>query len=250
MTRDPDNLDAPAADLLAADLTDAATLAETLSNPFDDLLDFDPVADPEVSMTAGLAECRTVVTTPTRRLFRDYRANPEAFRHIDPLPAEGETLHGVTCGRVAAWDLVPALIERTGQDIADLYIATLSYSKQNAAELLGLLDAGRVARVGLLVSYYFKAQNRGLYDLLVPPLRERGHRVLAMRTHAKLLLLRMVDGTCYVVEGSANLRSNKNLEQFCLTRCPDLYAFHRGWMDELFAGTTREEGDPDEAQDD
>ena len=230
----------------ATQLAEYADWAAGLNEPFDDAPSFDRQADPEVDVTARLKTDRAFIRSPSRRLFRDYRADPEAYKHLDPLPGAGETLHGVISGKYALWQLVPALIEKTGMKIADLHIATLSYSQQNAAELLGLVEDGQVKRVTLLVSYFFKSQNRELYDSLVPALLERGHRVLSMRTHCKLLLAKMSRGTRYVVESSANLRSCKNIEQFCLTRCPRLYAFHRQWIEEeLFAPRTREAADVD-----
>lgn len=110
--------------------------------------------------------------------------------------------------------------------------------------MLGLVDEGRIGRVSLLVSHYFKSQNRALYDTLVPPLLDRGHRVLAMRTHCKIILARMADGSEYVVEASANLRSCRSVEQFFLARDAGLYAFHHGWLDgELLRPRTKEERD-------
>lgn len=205
--------------------------------PTDDEPTFDPTADPEVDTHVRLSGDKSYVRSPTRRLFRDYRANADAYAHLDYLPKEGESLHGVISGKYALYELIPALIERTGQPITDLHIATLSFSKSNAVDLLGLLDDGHVKRVSLLISYYFKSTSRPIYDALVPQLRKRGMRVLAMRTHAKLILAEMGDGAKYVVESSANLRSAVNVEAFVLTRDPGLHAFHKGWMDgELLGG--------------
>jgi hypothetical protein len=225
-----------------AGLIDAATLAAELIQPYDDVPDFDPADNPEVDTAISLASDKSHARLPRRRLFIDYRANPAAYKHVERLPREGESIHGVICGRYAMWDLIPGLLERTGRRISDLHIATLSYGKQNASELLSLIDDGTIKRVSLLVSYFFKAQNRSLYDSLVPGLRERGHRVLAMRTHAKIMLVKFAGGGSYTIEGSANLRSNKNVEAFVFTRCRRLYNFHRNWIDhELFH--TPEEGD-------
>jgi hypothetical protein len=225
------------------DVQSEALALGMLQQPFDDCPAFG-ADSPEVDVHARLENDKSLLRTPRRRLFIDYRPNPDSLRHLEILPADGQTLHGVICGKYAMWDLVPALIERTGRKITDLHIATLSYGKQNAQELLGLIDDGQVKRVSLLVSYYFKSTSRGLYDTLVPPLRERGHRVLAMRTHAKIILAKMASGGSYVIEGSANLRSCKNVEQFCLTRCRRLYCFHRAWMEnELLSRVDEGEGD-------
>ena len=228
----------------AAAVAEPAAWSCGLSETIDDAPAFDPDADPEVDVTARLSSDRAFMHQPTRRLYLDYRPNPDALKHLLQFPIEGESLHGIICGKYALWEMVPALIERTGSDIEDLHIATLSYGKANAAELLGLFDAGRVRRVSLLVSYYFKSQNKALYDSLVPHLLGRGQRVLAMRTHCKIILAKMANGDCYTVEASANLRSCKNIEQFCLTRDVGLYQFHHAWLEgELLRPRTKEETD-------
>lgn len=40
----------------------------------------------------------------------------------------------------------------------------------------------------------------------------RGHRCVAVRSHAKILLFEMSDGRSFAWESSANLRSCKNVE--------------------------------------
>ncbi len=250
---DPASL--PDVSLYTADMPTHDEWAAEVPQPFDDVPDFDPEADPEVNVNRQLSGDKTYTRLPVRRLFIDYRENPEAYRHIAHLPAEGEDVEMLISGRYAMWELVPSLIVKTGQNIDTLTIATLSYSKQNAAELLGLLDDGRIGRCGLLVSYFFKAQNRPLYDSLVPGLRERGCKVLAMRTHAKVFLVKMVDGTCYVIRGSPNMRSSKNFEQLTMSRDAGLYEFYAKWIEgELLHGVelgkdADEETDRDKATD-
>lgn len=214
--------------------TFAAIDAAELAQPFTD----DPdVVGSEVDKVKRLADDKAHFRTPIIRTVADLRAKPEAVRHLERLPVPGESMHAVISGKFALWDLVPAILERTGQDIDHLHLATLGFSTSNASEILTLLDAGKIKRVNLLVSHYFKGTSPEIYDALVPKLIERGHPVLAMRTHCKLILAAMSDGTRYVVESSANLRSCQNIEQFVMTNDHDLYEFHRGWIDgELFGG--------------
>ncbi len=87
----------------------------------------------------------------------------------------------------------------------------------------------------MLVSHYFSNANANLYDPLAAELNKRGHQVLAMRNHAKVILMKLTDGRKLVVHASANLRSCKNIEQACFENDPDLYDFHRRWVDGLFA---------------
>jgi hypothetical protein len=197
---------------------------------------FDPEADPEVDTEIRLADDRRFTRTPSSRLFRDYRSNADAYRHLEPMPKPGESLHGIISGRYALFELIPAIIEHAGA-IEDLHIATLSFNKNNAHDLLQLIDDGHIRKMSLLISYYFKSTSLETYMALVPQLKARGMRTVAMRTHIKLILLKMANGTNYVVESSANLRSSVNLEGFVLTNCPELYRFHHDWIEgELLNG--------------
>jgi hypothetical protein len=45
------------------------------------------------------------------------------------------------------------------------------------------------------------------------------------------------------LEGSANLRSNGNREQFCLTEDAALHDWHAAWIDQLVTAHEGDEGD-------
>jgi len=218
---------------LDLDCLDALDITE-FEQPFDD----DPdVQGDEVDVSNGLDSDRSFFRTATTHTHEDLRARPEAVRHLQRLPVQGESFHAIISGKYALWDLVPAMLEKIApQTISELIIATLSFSKTNAAEMLALLDTGRVKRMSLLVSHYFKGTNREIYDSLVPHLLERGQKVQAMRTHAKIILITTSEAVKYTVESSANARSCKNVEQFCMIRDDALHDFHRGWISELIEG--------------
>ena len=220
-------------DRWAADVAEFEEWTAELPEPDDDTPDFDLAANPEVDVAARLAGDRSHLRRPVRRLFVDYRANPDAYRHLRRLPKDGESLHGIISGKYALFDLVAAIIERTGEDVSDLYLATLGFSKQNGADLIGMLEARQVRRVSLVCSYYFQKTSPNIYDAVVPELLKRRQRVKAVRSHCKLIVARMTGGARYVCESSANLRSCVNIEQFVLSRCGKLYAFHRRWLEEI-----------------
>ena len=194
---------------------------------------FDDAADPEVNTHIRLDGDLSFPRRPARRFLIDYRSNSDAYKHLETMPELGDDVEMIISGRYAMWELVPALIERTGQAIAELTIATLSFSKPNAVDLLALMDTGHVAAVNLLISYYFKSTSRDIYDSLIPELRARGHRVLAMRTHMKVILARLTDGRCFIFRGSPNLRSSVNVESLTATQCPKLYDFYFQIIDGL-----------------
>lgn len=148
------------------------------------------------------------------------------------MPGPGEAYHFLLGDRLGLWDTIPALLRRIEPvTIRRLHVSTLSFGSTAAAELLALVDAGRIGRVTFLVSVMFAAKNRHLHDELIPPLLARGHRAGAMRTHAKLMALELSDGRQFVVESSSNLRSCHCAEQTTVVNDAGLYRFHAGWMD-------------------
>src|SRR5206468_6478537 len=112
--------------------------------------------------------------------------------------------------------------------------ATLSFGKRNVAELAGLLDAGTVRKLDLLTSDFQREHDE---DILAVALEElsvkRGQRVAAARSHCKIITLALEDGRRYVIEGSANLRTSRNMEQFALSQDAALHGFYDGWLSEM-----------------
>lgn len=168
-----------------------------------------------------------------------------AAQQIGWLPDDEESLHCVMRGNFHGWDLVPAILKLAANSdagqrvrppcIATLYVATLGFNRQNTAELVDLVDAGQIRRVRFVASCYFKESSPAEFGSLAGALKARGMAIVAARSHAKVLAIELGDGRHFVVESSANLRSCRNLEQFCLTQSTPLYQFHRSWIDELIA---------------
>ena len=171
--------------------------------------------------------------TPRTRTYDDARMIGDARDHLRTLPVEGETRHLLLGGNYTPWSIVPA-VHMLGGRIRALTIATLSYSKYNAADLLGMVDRNEIGHVTLLVARMFSSKNPELYNPLRDALRKRGHHVTTYRTHARLFLFEMETGETYAVEGSANLRSCKCVEQLCMTRDRGLYDWHRTWIKGVF----------------
>jgi predicted amidophosphoribosyltransferase len=157
-----------------------------------------------------------------------------AAKHLERLPESGESFHCIMRGNYNGWDLVPAVLRLANPaTIETLYIATLGFNRQNAEELLSLVDAGSIRRVRFICSCYYRSVEPAVFDFLHASLTRNGHRAVAIRSHAKILLFEMTNGAAYVIESSANLRSCRNIEQFCMTHDAELLRFHREWMDEV-----------------
>jgi len=147
------------------------------------------------------------------------------------LPGEGESLHCILLGYFDLLNVVLALLDRAGSPCSVLRIATLSFSKRNVAELAGLLDAGAVKTLDLLTSHFQKEHDGEILAVALEELSaKRGQRVAAARSHCKLICIALEDGRRYTIEGSANLRTSRNQEQFALSRDAALWGFYDAWL--------------------
>jgi hypothetical protein len=164
-----------------------------------------------------------------------------AIKHIERLPEPGEYLHCVINGSYDPWFVVPAVLRLAAPaTIAHLWVATLGYNRTNILNMVQLLDAKAIARVSLICSLYFRSVERDIWDELYNGLTSRGQRVVSVRSHCKILGFEMSDGRRFLSQGSANLRSSSNLEQFVMTQDGELLAFHTAWMDDVIKGAAIE----------
>jgi len=154
----------------------------------------------------------------------------EAAAVLHHLPAPGESLHALMTGRYDLTDLIAVLLTKLGP--ARLKVATLSFNKRNTVDLLAWLDAGRVQALDLLCSSFFRDHNGELFRSFRADLRQRGGRLAAARNHAKVVTLAFASGERFALEGSANLRTNSNQEQFCLVNDAALHDWHAAWIAE------------------
>jgi hypothetical protein len=164
----------------------------------------------------------------------------EAGDVLDVLPDEGETLHAIMTGRYDLMHLIVMLIGKVGR-CEEARIATLSFNRKNLDEMAGLLDAGSVGKMTLLCSAFFRDHNKSLWEETLEAFRSRGQRTAAARSHCKIVILTCADGRQFSLEGSANLRTNGNREQFALTNDSAIHDWHAAWIDELVG---QHEGDP------
>lgn len=183
---------------------------------------------------AQLAEDHTYRRTATRRETLRLLHVANAAKCVDHLPAPGESVHIVMRGNFHGWSLVPAILRLAAPAIVTwLGVCTLGFNHANAVELIHLLDSRQVSACWFICSNYFRSTSGDEFGFLHQALIARGHRVAALRSHAKLLLFEMSDGRQLAIESSANLRSCRNIEQMAITHDAGLVAFHRGWMGEL-----------------
>jgi len=184
----------------------------------------------EVELTE---ELRFEAKAKKREFLNALRAR-NAANHLRRLPEKGHSLHAVMRGNYNAWDLVPGLLNLIRPaTLAYLGIATLGFNRRNAAQLVQLIDSGQIASSDFLCSTMYANHESAVCGDIAESLATRKSRFGAIRCHAKLLLFQTTDRRHWVYEGSANLRSCRAIEQFCMTHDRDLFEFHRKWLDQM-----------------
>jgi hypothetical protein len=128
--------------------------------------------------------------------------------------------------------LLVVLLDRLGP-AHHVRIATLSFNGRNLAEMFAILDAPNPPALTLLCSAFCRDHDRELWEETLEGFRERGQRTAAARTHAKVITLDLTSGAKLALEGSANLRSNGNREQFLLVNDAALHDWQARWIDDL-----------------
>jgi hypothetical protein len=168
----------------------------------------------------------------TARARRRYAALlRESADILARLPQPGESLHALMTGLYDFLTLVGHVLTHRPAPCAQLRIATLAFSSRNTHEIVQLVDGGAVKSVSLLCSDFFAKHNKAEFAEAVREFRDRGQAIAAPRCHAKVTCLHFADGAKLVFEGSANLRSNGNIEQFALFNDPALHDWHAAWID-------------------
>ena len=185
----------------------------------------------------GRAAQHQPATTParTKAQARYQRAARTAAELLPELPAIGEAVHCLMLGTFDLMQVISATMQLV-PSCRHLRIATLCFSKRNAAELLGLLESRPELRLTLLVSAFFKGHNKELFEQFAEDLQEHAGRakLAAARSHAKVVAFELGDDDDGLVfEGSANLRTNGNREQLTAIRDRQLHDWHAAWIDEL-----------------
>ena len=230
--------------ILRTDLDSNAGAAAALAALTDFTIDAARVRDLMGDPTTATFEkhigvkARTYRRRATNHAYKNALLLDRAAALIERPPAPGETIHLVVAGDFRTWDIIPSLLRFYARPAAALWIATLSWNRDTLTDLLRALDAGQIGHVSFITSSFEKAHDPERFTLARDELTKRGHRILAMRNHCKILALDFGADKAgpirVVTESSANLRGHSTTEQITITRDPGLYDFHAGWMDDAF----------------
>lgn len=106
-------------------------------------------------------------------------------------------------------------------------------SENNVDSLVNIMLSGLCAELHLTLSSYFFAHERnGLIKYIYQELKQYNFHLSVAGTHMKTALIE-TDDMKLVMQGSANLRSSRNIEQFSITDDSGLYDFNMDFINTI-----------------
>ena len=214
-------------DFIGFEFTDPGGAAD-----FEFCLDgFEPTST--VEPTESTIYTRPVVYTPQMVCYE----HAEEFAANLVIDNEHETFAFVS-GNFIFGNLIEALVATRRISVRRMSIMTLSMSDENIDSIRNILEWMPVERLDIVLSDYWFSHERkrgGLVDYLFDELDIEGVdlHVAFAGTHAKVWCIETMAGNKLTMEGSANLRSSGNIEQFHISPDAGLFEFCDGMIQRI-----------------
>lgn len=142
----------------------------------------------------------------------------------------------VISGSFIFGDFLEALVSLKKIDPKRIYISTLSMSMDNIDSFKNiLLMCTNLEEFNIIVSgYFYSHEKRDLIPYMYQELDiDERFQFAVCGSHCKIVLIETHDGKYYVMHGSANMRSSRNLEQFEIEESKELFDFNVEYMDAI-----------------
>jgi len=189
----------------------------------------------------------TDITSPTlfvrrkrpshRRSIRDLRRQQSAAESIAELDHTTQIV-GFTKGQFSVIDLIRAALDITGR--AELDISTWTAANTDVSTVCDFVGEGVVTRSRWLVDLTFQRRSPQLANRIRQTFGLDAIRVA--KNHAKFALIGNEDWRV-VIQTSMNLNFNPRFENFAIAHDPELFAFYKTILDEVWNRQGREVAD-------
>lgn len=155
---------------------------------------------------------------------------------------DGYRAFAFVSGNFVFGDVLEAMVERRKAAPRRMTIQTLSMSEENIDSLRNVMELmdGRLERLRIILSVYFWGHEHRPGQL-VPYLYEAldvdglDFDVAFASIHTKIVSVETLTGHHLVMDGSANLRSSRNIEQLRVECDDELYEYIERFADKVFA---------------
>lgn len=132
-------------------------------------------------------------------------------------------------------DFIEAFIVEYNLKVKELTLSTLSISDENIDSLENLLIGGYVDQLNLITSGYFYSHEKfNLVPYIYKKLDiDNKFQYAAADSHCKIYMIELASGEKIVIQGSVNLRSSDNIEQFTMEIDAELYDFYFDYQSKI-----------------
>lgn len=141
-------------------------------------------------------------------------------------------------GNFVFGDFVEALVDLGRLSVKRMSIMTLSLNDENIDSIRNIIEWQQVERLDIVISDYWFAHERkkgGLVDYLFQELTVEGMELNVgfAAVHCKTWCIETRNGHYLTIEGSANLRSSRNIEQVHISPDKGLFDFVDGFTSKV-----------------
>ena len=164
---------------------------------------------------------------PSRRRAEDHRHRGAIAGVLDPMPKAGESIHIILPGNVALGDVLWHIVD-AGDQPGPLHVSTLGFGRAWVHGLLERLQARQITEAVVCCSDYFAKSDAAEFQEAKELLAPWPVTLMAGRIHAKVGTFNTLS-----MEGSANLRACRSIENVSITNDTNLTNFHRRWLTDL-----------------
>lgn len=151
----------------------------------------------------------------------------------------GQTVHWYSDGDWSMWQLLNGVLKKILKDHgylspAEVHISSYAFSETSARMIANLKSKGHISQLYCVLDNRTDTRSAGSLQLL----KSISDKLALISTHAKVTLIRTT-GLCITITGSANYTENVRYEAGTITCNPQVYAFHKQWIEkELYATHT------------
>lgn len=185
----------------------------------------------------GIQDCRYSPPPAYPAKEVAYERAVEFCEQVELVP--GKRTFAFVSGRFILGDVLEAFVDLGVTDYRSITIQTLSMSEDNVDSLVNVASmCPGLERVRLVLSDYFYAHERHPGQIVPYIYQELDGGAFELQTafarlHSKVIAFESTQGNKCVIHGSANLRSNRSIEQVCIECDPGLYDFVESFTDRI-----------------
>ena len=172
----------------------------------------------------------TCLKRQTNSIYRRAFSETQLLDITDLNFQDNDSYHFITGGDVDALSYIKIVLRQQFLDY--LLFSTWCMASEDIYQFAEWLKAGKIKKIDAYVGEIFPGTYTLEYNLLKSLIEEYGGRVCVFRNHAKIFA-GYGDKFYFGIETSANINTNPRTENGCITIGKEIYAFYRGYFDDI-----------------